>query len=119
MFKLYNRNPRNEKLPDCVCRAISLATDCDYDVVMRLLYENGIDYGCETLCVDCYSKMLNDIGYECKDAAGKTIKQIADENQSETILVRIDGHLTCCINGDCYDLWDCSGEKATCYWLIK
>ena len=64
MFKLYNRNPHNEKLSDCVCRAISLATGASYYDVMELLRLNSDGHECEELCVDCYGKMIDEIGYK-------------------------------------------------------
>lgn len=118
MYKLYNRNPEGDKLPDCVCRAISLATGADYRDVERLLRLNGNSNDCEELCVKCYSQMLDEVGFPQIDAEGKTVGQLAEEHPNDTILVRIEGHLTCCINGNCYDIWDCTGKQADIYWLV-
>lgn len=119
MYKYYNRNPLDKKLPDCVCRAISLATRTKYDLVMELLEDNGICYDCEELTVDCYSKMLNSIGFEehCVDD-GQTVDDICNEHPEDIVIIRIEGHLTCSVNGDCYDIWDCTNEKADKYWVV-
>lgn len=118
MFKVYNNNPHSERLSDCVCRAVTLATGANYYDVMDLLKENGMKHGCGCLNCDCYSKMLDDIGYKQEKAEGKTVAEIAEANKDKTVLIRIEGHLTCAIDGDVYDLWDCSGKKADLYWVI-
>lgn len=118
MFKLYNCNPHNEKLSDCVCRAITLATGANYYDVMDLLTENGQMHGCSCLTCECYSKMLDDIGYTKQEAKGKKAGEIAEENKDKTVLIRMDGHLTCAKNGDIYDLWDCSDKEADLFWVI-
>ena len=33
VYKYYNRNPNNDKIGDCVCRAISTATGLNYKAV--------------------------------------------------------------------------------------
>lgn len=119
MFRYYNRNPHNEKLPDCVCRAISLATDTDYEIVMELLENNGIMKDCDDLCVDCYSKMLSDIGFQIKNGRGASVETIAKHYPDNTLLLRLGGHLTCCINGECFDLWDCTQEPVDVYWVVE
>lgn len=118
MYKKYNKNPDKKELSDCVARAISLATGADYDDVLDMLKNNGLNNDCEDLCVDCYSNLLDCIGYPCIDAENKTVDQICREHRNDILLVRIDGHLTCCINGNCYDIWDCTDKKADKYWLI-
>lgn len=119
MFKLYNRNPHNEKLSDCVCRAISLATGASYYDVMELLRLNSDGHECEELCVDCYGKMIDEIGYKRESGCNRTVKEIAEEHNMKTLILRIEGHLTCCINGSCYDLWDCTGETVDVYWIVE
>lgn len=119
MFKKYNINPDKQTLPDCVARAISLATGADYDNVICMLRDNGMCNECDDLNVSCYSQMLSRIGYPEIDAEDKTVGELCQEHKSDTLLVRIEGHLTCCINGNCYDIWDCTEKKADKYWLVR
>lgn len=119
MFKLYNNNPHNERLSDCVCRAITKATGANYYDVMDMLEENSQNNGCDCLNVECYSKMLDDIGYESKDGNGKSVEDIVDEHKDKTLLLRLDGHLTCSVNGDIYDLWDTSRKQVEKYWIVS
>lgn len=119
MYRVYNNNPHNEKLSDCVCRAITLATGADYYDVSDLLNMNAEKNNCDCLNCECYSKMLDDIGYKKHDAEGKTVAEVAEANKDKTLLIRIDGHLTCAINGDVYDLWDCTEKKVDKYWIVE
>ena len=54
MYNYLNLNPLNEHDIDCVCRAISLATEEDYETIERQLYGTSLVYGCDELCVCCY-----------------------------------------------------------------
>ena len=73
---------QSKRVPDCVCRAISLATESNYNDVARLLRENGIDGNCEELCVDCYSEMLKRIGFEKYDAERKTVGKLREHRNN-------------------------------------
>lgn len=119
MYKYYNRNPEKEKLPDCVCRAISLATQCPYYLVWDLLKKNGLDRGCDAINLSCYAKLLDDIGFKKIDAKGRKVGELACTFPNSRLIIRIEGHLTCCINGVCYDIWDCTKEIADCYWVVS
>lgn len=119
MYKFYNVNPLNKKLPDCVCRAISLATRTDYNMVMDMLLDNGVCYDCDELTIDCYSKMISEIGYQEVDAENKKVSDICSEFTDNIVLIRIEGHLTCSVNGTCYDIWDCTDREADKYWIIS
>ena len=120
MFIYYNANPTGEKLPDCVIRATSLATNIDYNVVIWLLEDIGNAFSCDDLCVDCYSKLLTEVfcfneyyGY------GRSVEEIAENNQNNIVLIRIHGHLTCSVNGIIFDIWDCTKEECDRYWVVE
>lgn len=119
MYKYYNRNPEKEKLPDCVCRAISLATNQPYEKIWQLLEQNGLDKACDDINLDCYSQLLADMGFRMRRIHGRTVRELAHCFPYSRIIVRIEGHLTCCIDGVCYDIWDCTRETADCYWVVK
>ncbi len=119
-FKYYNRNPNGYKIPDCVIRAISTAMQIDYYSVIKLLHKNAIMYGCDDLCVCCYEKLL-DLDFELPHFFGndRTVEEIADRFCNEILLIRIKGHLTTSMKGIIYDIWDCSKELVTDFWVIK
>lgn len=83
-----------------------------------MLYDNGDCYNCDELTVNCYSKMLTDMGLKSVDAGDRTVAELCSDYPDNIILARLEGHLTCCVNGDCYDIWDCTGEKADKFWIV-
>lgn len=119
MYKYYNINPKGETLPDCVTRAISLATGINYYDVMYELEKNGNVYNCDKLCVCCYSKFLEDnLKLTTKDGRERQVKEIVKEYPDSTLLLRIKGHLTCSINGTIYDIWDCLDKVVDVFWVV-
>lgn len=118
MYKFYNQHPLERRLPDCVCRAISLATRTPYEDIRSLLEANGFYSQCEDLNVECYAKLLNKLSKEEKEAENKTVDDLCKEYPDDILVIRIEGHLTCSINGDCYDIWDCCNKTADRYWVM-
>lgn len=119
MFKYHNENPNGYRIPDCVIRAITLAMNIPYYDVIKMLHNNGIKMKCDDLCVCCYEKLLdNDFKLPHFESYNKTAKEVANDFKDRIILLRMDGHLSCAIYGDIYDIWDCSNEIITDFWLI-
>ena len=120
-FYYYNINPTKNVEEDCVCRAISLASGISYNIIDKLLKLVSKSNQCDKLCVCCYHKLLEDIfGYRVKFVyKKKTVGQIANEYKNNTLIVRINGHLTACVNGCCVDIWDCTNEKVDCFWIVE
>lgn len=120
-FIYFNRRPDGKHLQDCVCRAISTATGISYDAVNRLLELTAEKYSCDKLCVCCYHNLLEGIlkfpRFNC--TKGETVRDIAAAYPNNTLLIRIQGHLTCAVNGYVHDIWDCTGESVDCFWITK
>lgn len=120
MFIYYNKNPNGYHMPDCVIRAISTALNMDYYKVINLLQYNADQMQCECLNVKCYEKLLDyDFKlphYQCNNM---TAQQVANDHFNNILLLRINGHLSCSIYGDIYDIWDCSNEIITDFWIVK
>ena len=119
-FIYYNHNPDGELLEDCVTRAISLATGLEYDGVSNLLELTSMLYKCEKLCVCCYHNLLEDIlcykRVTCKK--GEIVKEVAQKHKHDTLIIRIEGHLTCSVKGFIMDTWNCENRYVDCYWVI-
>ena len=112
--------PDNLKLPDCVIRAIQLAMDIPYSEVVMLLRKNADYYNCNELCVCCYEKLLdNDFKLPHFIGNGLTVDEIAKRSPNNTLLIRMDSHITCAINGVIFDLFDCSNDIVTDFWVVK
>ena len=120
-FFYYNANPDRKVEQDCVCRAISVASGIPYKAVNLLLKATADENDCDSLCVCCYHKLLeNVLGYRVIfPKSRKTVADIAEEYKNNILIIRINGHLTSCIYGTCVDIWDCTKEKVDCFWIIS
>lgn len=120
-YKYYNRNPDNRHIKDCVCRAISTATGLYYEAVNNLLEITAEEYGCEALCVCCYDNLLSGILCYRREDCGftKTVAEISASYPQNSLIIRIDSHLTSSINGTVLDIWDCTDSLVDCFWIVK
>lgn len=117
-FKFMNVNPLGKIEQDCVCRAISLALDIDYETIERKLKSIGYLFDCEELCVCCYKFLLDDVYNlpRIEDFKGLTVEDFIDLFPNGIYLIRVDEHLTCVIDGKICDTWDCSQEVVDIVW---
>lgn len=119
-YKFYNANPLGNIEQDCVCRAISKATELPYKEIEKKLYLIGEVFECDELSVCCYQHLLEKVfGLTQRNANGMSVGKIAKDFKRNRLLIRIDGHLTCSINGVVYDIWDCTEEKADVFWVVE
>lgn len=120
MYIYYNRNPQNLTLPDCVTRAISTALDIPYYKVVEMLLDNGKFYECDELCVSCYEKLLDrDFKLPHYKGNGNTAQEIADDFPNKILLLRMNGHLSVSFDGYIVDIFDCSDEIVTDFWIVN
>jgi hypothetical protein len=120
-FVYYNVNPLKIEEEDCVCRAITLASELPYYTVCKLLELSAEHNDCEKLCVNCYEHLLTEVlGYTIKlPKYSATIEEIVNRYPNNTLILRINYHLTCAINGTIYDLWDCRDMLVDMFWIVK
>lgn len=118
-YQYLNVEPNHERLQDCVIRAITLATAIPYDDVVEMLYKNGNEHQCEEICLTCYEKLLDELKYIKRDGHGFRVGDIAFLYPHKVLLIRMEGHLTCSIDGCIYDIWNCTKEVADCYWIVE
>ena len=119
MFVYYNANPKNERIGDCVVRAISTALGIEYYKVLNMLYNNSNYFNCDMLVKDCYIILLNDYyGLKCYKGMGKSAKEIANDFKDKKLILRTEGHVLCAKYGDIYDTWDSSNEIVDIFWIV-
>lgn len=107
-FEYFNINPLGYTEPDCVIRAITLASGLPYEDIEEKLNLVGELYNCEKLCVACYRFLLDKyFQYERVSGEGMLVDEFADTYPVGTYILRMNGHLTCCIDNTIYDIWDC------------
>ena len=120
-YQFLNVNPLGEIEEDCVCRAISLALDEDYYKIQEKLYLIAKLFECESLCVCCYKYLLDDV-YDLKrieEVRGMTIEEFANYFPIGIFIVRVEGHLTCVIDNNIMDIWNCKDEIVDLVWEVK
>lgn len=118
-YRYFNANPLNRKEKDCVCRAISRALRLSYDEVEYKLALIGELFDCDKLCVRCYAHLLEEVfGLQPHYAHGKTVKELARKYPRQTIIIRLDGHLTVVENGVLYDTRNCRNAVADMFWIV-
>ena len=119
-YRFYNANPLGELEQDCVYRAISTATRMSYRLIEHKLKLIGDLFECDKLCVCCYHHLLEGVfGLKPKLANGKLVGELAKEFCANTLIIRINGHLTMSDCGTVYDIWDCTQEPADVFWIVK
>ena len=120
-YKFYNHNPTGARISDCVSRAIGTATGLSYKAVNRLLSQVAEIYQCDKLCVCCYKHLLSHfLGYKkytCK--AGTLVEDVLEDFSDFTVIIRIEGHLTCAKNGVLLDTWNCRDRNVDCFWIVS
>ena len=119
-YKYYNQNPNGYHIPDCVIRAISLAMNISYYDVMEKLHINGNIFQCDDLNVRCYEKLLDfDFDLPHFVGNGKTAEEVAIDFQDKILILRMEGHLSISIYGVIHDIWNCSKEIVTDFWIVE
>ena len=118
-YKYYNANPNGYRIPDCVIRAISTALGIDYFEVMEMLHLNGELFQCDDLSVRCYEKLLDyDFDLPHFVGNGKNAEDVALDFCDDIVILRMNGHLSVSVFGVIYDIFDCSEEIITDFWLV-
>lgn len=122
MWVYHNQNPAQRQVNDCVIRAISLAEDRSWDEVYYELSQiaqreciilDDVDF------VEPYlNKKYDKVCYRCKDCK-LTLEEFARLNPTGVFLVTMKGHITCVVDGDIYDTWDCTDRFIWCAWKVE
>jgi hypothetical protein len=120
-FAYHNVNPHKIEGEDCVTRAISLATKLPYASVANLLNMSEYYYDCDKLTVNCYGRLLSEVfNYPERTCyKGETVGDIVNKYPYNTLIIRINGHLTCSVLGILTDIWNCADKKVDRYWIIS
>lgn len=93
----------------------------DYYTIQHKLDLIGDLFECEELCVCCYKHLLDSVynlnRYE--SFQGMTIEKFLNLNPVGIFIIRVNGHLTCAIDGTLYDIWDCRNEIIDVVWKVE
>ena len=120
-YQCLNVNPVGKIEEDCVCRAISLSLNEDYYKIQEKLHLVAELFECEYLCVCCYKYLLDNV-YDLKrieEVKGMTVEEFANHFPIGVFIVRVEGHLTCVIDNNIMDIWNCKDEIVDLVWEVK
>ena len=124
-FIKYNSNLKNKITNDCVIRAITIATNKNWEDVYRELTELGISKGLMINDKRNWKMYLRRLGYEQQKTPKKennkryTIQEFCEElaEVQQEYIISIRGHLTIVKNKNLYDIWNCSNKCMGNYWI--
>lgn len=128
MFILFNNNPKPRKTTeDCVIRAIAKAYGQPWEWALLALYETSLRETFDSpTSKRTFERLLKMRGAEklrqiCDALTGGriTVRQFSRLFSSGRYIVTTQGHMTCVIDGDIYDIWDCSESKVMSAWRIR
>lgn len=124
MYEYYNRHPKGLKTTDCVVRAISTALDTDYletrKELNRLSREWGFKSYKDNKFLLKYFANYERTTFQAEKGKPRLKGQdFAQKFSKGTYILKMAGHIVCCINGVIYDTWDCSYRTVYASWKIN
>jgi len=125
--KYYNANPLGKETSDCVVRAITLLLDSDWDTVYKDLYEIGYRLKVMPNSDEAWKFYMKSKGIEyhalkaVKGQKRMTVDKFTrtQDFQSGRYLLKVANHLVTCVDGNSFDIWDCSHSCVYGYWTRK
>ena len=125
-FKYNNPHPQGKLVNDCVKRAITIATGKGYTEIQKELNRLKKVTGCEKFNDNRNYKYYLEKILRCKKLsfpaqAGFSRmngERFCQEYPSGKYILRMAGHLSCCVDGVINDTWDCSEKCVYNAWQI-
>lgn len=122
-FINYNANPSNNRVGDCVIRAISKLTGMSWEKTYTEIALKGFDMYDMPSSNAVWIKYLIGNGYDmipipntCPDCY--TVIDFCNDHPNGSYLVATGSHVIAIENGDYYDTWD-SGDEIPIYYFRK
>lgn len=120
---IYNSNPFNKHVGDCVIRAISLALDQDWDTTYLEIMSQGFGMKDMPSSNAVWGQYLKNKGYkrhiipdECPNCY--TVSDFAKDHLVGTYILGTGTHVVTVKDGSYYDTWD-SGNEIPVYYFVK
>lgn len=122
MFQYYNANPLGRNVNDCSVRAISLAEESSWDETYKKLADFARQEGITFSEIEFLDKYLDE-HYEhyCQERENGlyTVEDFLKLKLQGRWLITMAGHITCVIDGICYDTFDPSKRILWCIYKVK
>lgn len=121
MWVEYNPNPRHSRVGDCAIRAVSKATNQDWETSYTGLYVKGYSMGDLPSANAVWGSYLKDKGFKreivpntCPDCY--TVRDFCRDHPRGMFVLALDGHVVTVFDGDYFDTWDSGNETVLYYW---
>jgi len=119
-----NFNIYGENSADCMLRAITIAECRDYKEVEQDFLDLINKYGFRFYStIDSYycNERYEKVPYYLlkKNLVRMSISEFAVENKKGTYILRTSDHMTCIIDGMCYDTYDRTKSKVLDAWKVR
>lgn len=115
MYRYYNANKNDFDIMDCTVRAISLVEGKSWDETYKKLSDLARHEGLMMDSVEFIEDYL-DKRYDRQCHYSKTVGEFIEEYPKGRYLITMQGHITACIDGVCYDTWNCLNRTMRCAW---
>ena len=120
-FRQYNPNPDGKRVGDCTIRAISAATQQDWESVYTALILEGFILHDLPSANYVWGSYLRRCGWSrsaipnnCPDCY--TVEDFAAEHPDGTYILALATHVVCVRDGDWLDTWDSGDETPLYFW---
>lgn len=117
----YNPNPMRKTVGDCVIRAISMATDKDWDTVFLELMLKAFDMKDIPIADNVWGSYLRDQGFKrevipdtCPDCY--TVADFINDNPYGTYVLGTGSHAIAVKDGKYFDSFDSGEESPVFFW---
>ena len=118
MYYRFTANPENET-NDCIVRSTAKAENKEWKEVAREFFDIALEKYLMPNDYQVASEYMNRRGYYEDYTDGKiTVEQFIKEHPTGTFIAMLEDHAMCIIDGDLYDLVDCSKLPLISYWQV-
>lgn len=123
MFIFCNPNPQSNLVGDCVIRAISVATDTDWDTVYADICVQGYEMKDMPSSNSVWGAFLLNHGFKREIVPNEcptcyTVSDFCRDNPVGCFILATGTHVVTCIDGNWIDTWD-SGQETPIYFFKK
>lgn len=120
-YVMYNPNPLRSRVGDCAVRAVSKATNQDWETSYAGLYVKGYSMGDLPSANSVWGSYLHDKGFvreiipnTCPDCY--TVRDFCADHPYGMYVLALEGHVVTVVDGDYFDTWDSGEEPVLYYW---
>lgn len=124
IFVFENLNPDGKRIGDCEIRAIAKATGKPYTQIEREIWlalgEVGYRHHCDAGKIYLQKCGYKKLSFPAKKGCPRmTPRAFAESHQKGRYVLSLAGHFTTSVEGQIYDIWDCSDKCVYNAWEIK